>query len=276
MDKESPEACCRSGGLEGIMKLYLKYFSIVLKSQMQYKVSFAMTALSQFLTSFSVFLGVYFLFSRFHSVGGFAYTEVLLCFSSVLASFSLAECFFRGFDTFSGIISNGEFDRIMVRPRNEILQVISSRIELTRIGRFLQALIMFIYAIPASGVVWTANKIFTLIFMILGGVVVFTGLFIVYAGICFFTLEGLEFMNIFTDGGREFGTYPYSIYGKGVLKFVTYVIPLALFQYYPFLYLTGRSDRLLYMFLPLISMLFIIPCLIFWRFGVRHYKSTGS
>ncbi len=89
-------------------------------------------------------------------------------------------------------------------------------------------------------------------------------------------MEGLEFMNIFTDGGREFGTYPYSIYGKGVLKFVTYVIPLALFQYYPFLYLTGRSDRLLYMFLPLISMLFIIPCLIFWRFGVRHYKSTGS
>ena len=258
------------------MKLYFKYFSVILKSQMQYKFSFAMTSLSQFLTSFTVFLSVYFMFSRFNSVGGFSYSEVLISFASVLASFSLAECFFRGFDTFSSVISNGEFDRIMVRPRNEVLQVLSSRIELTRIGRFMQAVIMLIYAIPNCGVIWTADKIITLLFMILGGVVVFTGLFIVYASICFFTLEGLEFMNIFTDGGREFGTYPYSIYGKGIQKFVTYVIPLALFQYYPFLYLMGRSEKLLYMFLPLISMLFIIPCLLLWRFGIRHYKSTGS
>lgn len=32
------------------------------------------------------------------------------------------------------------------------------------------------------------------------------GLFIVYAALCFFTTEGLEVMNIFTDGGREIRT----------------------------------------------------------------------
>jgi ABC-2 type transport system permease protein len=30
------------------------------------------------------------------------------------------------------------------------------------------------------------------------------------------------------------------------------------------------------MFLPLAGLLFVIPCRLFWRFGVRHYKSTGS
>ena len=48
-------------------------------------------------------------------------------------------------------------------------------------------------------------------------------------------------MNVLTDGGREFGTYPYSIYGDGILKFLTYVIPLALFQYYPLLYLLDKK-----------------------------------
>ena len=258
------------------MRLYLKFASIILKSQMQYKASFAMTAVGQFLTSFTAVLGVYFLFSRFHSVDGFTLPEVLLCAASVLTSFTLAECFVRGFDAFRGIISNGEFDRIMVRPRNEILQVLSSRIEFTRIGRLLQALLIFIYAIPASGVHWTADKILTLCFMLAGGVVVFSGLFIIYASICFFTIEGLEFMNIFTDGGREFGKFPFSIYGDGILKFFTYIVPLALFQYYPLLYILGKSDKVLYMFLPLISMLFLIPCLLLWRIGVRHYKSTGS
>jgi ABC-2 type transport system permease protein len=258
------------------MRLYLKYASIILRSQMQYRASFVMTTIGQFLTAFTTFLGMYFMFSRFNSVNGFSFSEVLLCYAVILTAFSLAECFVRGFDAFSGIISNGEFDRIMVRPRNEILQVLASRIEFSRIGRLLQAIGIFIYAIPTSGVIWTSDKIITVILMIIGGFLVFSGLFIIYASICFFTIEGLEFMNIFTDGGREFGKYPLSIYGEGVLKFFTYIVPLALFQYYPFLYLIGRTNNTVYMLLPMVGILFLIPCLMFWRVGIRHYKSTGS
>jgi len=112
--------------------------------------------------------------------------------------------------------------------------------------------------------------------MILGGTVIFGCLFIIYASICFFTLEGLEFMNILTDGAREYGKYPLDVYGKGVLRFCTFIVPYALFQYYPFLFLTGRSDQELYMLLPIVGCLFLIPCYLLWRLGVRHYKSTGS
>ena len=258
------------------MKLYLKYASIILRGQMQYKVSFVLTAIGQFLVSFTGFLGVYYMFNRFNSVEGFTFSQILLCFGVLLASFSLAECFVRGFDTFRGIISNGEFDRIMVRPRNEILQVLSARIDFSRIGRFLVSVGLLAYAIVNNGVTWTPDRILTLIFMIIGGFFVYAGLFVVYASICFFTIEGLEFMNIFTDGTREAGKYPLSIYGEGILKFLTYVVPIALFQYYPFLYLIGQSQNKLYIFLPLISALYIFPCLLFWKFGVKHYKSTGS
>lgn len=258
------------------MKLYLRYFSIHLKSQMQYKASFFMTAAGQFLTAFSAFLSIYFLMSRFHSVEGFTLSEVLLCYSVILMAFSLAEWLVRGFDGFSKIISNGEFDRIMVRPRNVMLQVLGSRIEFSKIGRLAQAAVVFAYAIPKSGVHWTADRIFVLVMMIVSGIAVFSGLFIIYAALCFFSTEGLEFMNIFTDGGREFGGYPFSVYGKGILRFFTYAVPLALVQYYPLIYILGRSDRILYMLTPLISFLFLIPCYILWRIGIRHYKSTGS
>jgi ABC-2 type transport system permease protein len=193
-------------------------------------------------------------------------------------AFALAECFGRGFDSFSGIISNGEFDRIMVRPRNEVLQVVGSRIELTRIGRLLQALIIFIYVFRTSSIVWSTDKIITLILMLIGGVCLFFGLFMIYASICFFTLEGLEFMNIFTDGGRELAQYPLDIYKKWVVKFFTFVVPLAFVNYYPFLYIIGKNNGYgtLYMFSPIFSVLFLVPSYLLWRFGVRHYKSTGS
>lgn len=258
------------------MRLYLKYLSIQIKSQMQYKTSFWLTIIGQFLTSFSVFLSIYFMMAQFNEVEDFSFSEVLLCFATVLMAFSLAECFARGFDTFPSMISNGEFDRIMVRPRNVIFQILASKVEFSRMGRLVQAVIVFAYAIPSSGVTWTADKIITLILMILSGVAVFSGLFVIYASLCFFTTEGLEFMNIFTDGGREFGSYPLSIYGEGILKFFTYVIPLALFQYYPFLYLTGRSDNVLFMLLPIGGFAFLIPSYMIWKIGLKHYKSTGS
>lgn len=260
------------------MKLYIKYLSIHLRSAMQYKTSFILTTIGQVLTTLFSFFSMYFLFDRFGTIKNYTFNEVLLCFSTIYMSFALAECFGRGFDRFSGMISNGEFDRIMVRPQNEILQIIGSKIELTKVGRFAQALIVFVYAVMTCGVHWNLEKIFTLTLMIAGGVCLFFCLFMIYASICFFTLEGLEFMNIFTDGGRELAQYPLDIYKEWVLKFFTFIVPLAFVNYYPFLFLIDKyqGHKVFYMLSPIISFLFIIPSYILWRFGVRHYKSTGS
>lgn len=258
------------------MKLYFTFFSMHLKCAMQYKVSFLLTTLGQFLVSFNVFLGILFLFERFSEVRGYSFSEVLLCYSTVLMSYSLAEMFMRGFDMFAGTIAKGEFDRILLRPKSAIWQVVAGKIEFTRFGRILQAIVMFIYGIGASQIQWNIPRIVTLMFMVAGGTVIFGCLFLIYAAICFFTLEGLEFMNILTDGAREFGRYPLDIYGKGVLRFCTFLVPYTLFQYYPFLYLTGRSENPYFMLLPILGCTFLIPSLLFWRLGVKHYKSTGS
>jgi len=258
------------------MKLYWKFLTIHLKSAMQYKASFFLTAMGLFMFSFTTLLGIWFMFSRFSQVEGFSLPEVLLCYAAVLASYSVAECFGRGFDVFPRLIGNGEFDRILVRPRGTVFQVLSARADFARGGKLVQALLVFIYAIPNSGVLWTGDKMLTLALMVLCGTVVFFCLFLIYAGLSFFTVEGLEFMNIFTCGGQDFGRYPFSVYGKEVLRFFTFVIPLALFQYYPLLFLLGRETSALYALSPLCSLLFVLPAYGLWRFGIRHYVSTGS
>lgn len=191
------KAAAECGGFH----LYKQYFLIQLKSAMQYKTSFFLTCIGQFLVSFNVFIGIYFMFQRFHTVKGYSYNEVLLCFGITLMEFGLAEAFARGFDSFASIIGNGVFDRIMVRPRSLILQVLGQRIEFTRIGRMLQAVIMFAYGLAAGRVDWSLSKVLVVLFMLAGGTALFSGIFLIYAAICFFTLEGLEFMNILTDGG---------------------------------------------------------------------------
>lgn len=256
--------------------LYRHYVSIVVRGMMQYKASFLLNSLGQFLVSFSGFLGIYFMFRRFHQVRGYSYSEVLLCYAIVLMEFSLAEMWARGFDTFSGLVRSGEFDRVLVRPQGEILQVLGSRFELTRLGRMSQAVVMLVYAFCTAEIHWTVGRVCTFLFMLVGGTAVFSGLFLIYAALCFFTLEGLEFMNVLTDGAREYGKYPLDVYGKRVLQFATVLVPYALIQYYPLQYILGRTANPIYIFLPLAAVLFLLPCYGLWRYGVRHYKSSGS
>lgn len=260
----------------GPLRLYWHYISIIVRSSMQYKVSFCMFVVGQFLVSFNVFLGVYFMFQRFHTVKGFTYQEVVLCFSIVLLEFSLAEMYARGFDRFPSMVRQGDFDRILLRPRGAVLQVLGSRFELTRIGRMLQSVIMFLYAVGSGEIQWTADKVITVVLMLAGGSALFTAMFMIGAAFSFFTTEGLEFMNVFTDGAREYGKYPFSVYGKRFLWITTFLIPYGLVQYYPLLYLLGRTANPISIFLPLLAALFLIPAYLFWRVGVRHYKSTGS
>ncbi len=258
------------------MRLYMKYMLMHLKRQMQYPLSFWLMVLGQFLMSFAMLLGIWAMFRRFPQVEGFSFEQVLLCFAVVSMAFALAEIFGRGFDLFPRMISNGEFDRALVRPRGLVYQVLAQQMEWNRLGRLLQALLVLLYALPTSGIHWTGDKVVLLLLMIGCGALIFFCLFVIYAALSFFTLEGLEFMNIFTDGGREFGRYPFSIYGRQALRFFTYIVPLALFQSYPLLYLLGRETGLFYRLAPLLGLLIALPARWLWHLGLKHYKSTGS
>ncbi|MDR0636441.1 MAG: ABC-2 family transporter protein [Treponema sp.] len=256
--------------------LYLQYIVMHLRSLMQYRISTLLMTLGQFFVAFFSFLSISLLFERFGTIDGWTFSEVCLCFAVTNMAFAISECFARGFDMFSGLVIRGDFDRILLRPRSTLLQVLGAGFEISRIGKLLQSIIVLVIAIPLMTVDWTGTKIITLIFMISSGVAVFTGVFILGATMCFFTLEGLEFINIFTDGGRELAAYPLPVYGKWIQRFFTFIIPYGCINYLPLLYITGRAESMLYMFIPLLGILFLAPCALIWRLGVRHYTSSGS
>ena len=257
------------------MKLYFKFLSIHFRSAMTYRASFFLSCLGHLLITTNVFLSVVFLMDRFNSVGGYTLPQLSLCYSVILAATSLAECFGRGFDAFTRILAQAQFDRIMVRPRPLFFQVLCQDMKPTMLARVLQAAVMLIWAIPSGAVVWTPWKALTLALMILCGSALFFGLALVNAGICFFTLEHVEALNIFVDGPREYGKYPFGVYGKPVLMVLTFLVPLALVQHWPLQYLLDRGPAW-YGLLPVVSLVFLIPCFLLWRLGVRHYCSTGS
>lgn len=260
------------------MKLYFRYISILFKSQMEYRTSFILLSIGQFFVPFLTFVGIFLLFQRFNSIAGWSLYEIALCYSVIHMSFSISECLVRGFDSFSSLVVNGDFDRILVRPRSTVIQVLGSKFEFTRIGRLSQSIIVLVIALSNLNVSWNAFKILTLLLMVMSGITIFAGIYILGATLCFWTVEGIEVINIFTDGGREMAQYPLSIYKEWIRKFFTFVIPFGTVNYLPLMFILDKTtgNSVLYMLTPLLGMLFIIPALLLWHLGVRHYKSTGS
>lgn len=257
------------------MKLYWKFVAMHLKSEMAYPASFFLSCAGRLLYTVSSLLGIGVMMWRFGAIGDYTAGEVLLGFGVVMTAFNLAECFARGFDAFGRIVRQGAFDRLLVRPRGLVFQVICQDLRAASLPNILLGLLVTLYGAKTGGFVWTFPKGMVLLSMILCGSLLFFGTFLVYASLCFFTMEGLEVMNIFTDGLRTYGKYPFDIYGKGILFFTTAIMPVAMVQYWPLRYLMGKGSTA-FAFFPLLSLWFLIPCFHVWRLGVRHYGSSGS
>ena len=258
------------------LKLYVKYASVCTQSVMQYKLSFILMVIGRFIIAFGEFAAIKFLFSGLTQIKGYTYGDVLLCFSIVQMSFTFAELFGNGFKAFSGMVKRGEFDRMMLRPCSLILQVMGTRFEVGRIGPLLTAFATLALGIRHSQTAWNIMTVWTMAAMIAGGTLLFIGLFMLGAGFCFFSIEDTSLLNVLTYGAKSHGRYPIDIYGKGILRFCTYVIPYTLIQYYPLQFLLGKKHTWYLAFCPLGIIAFLLICYFAWRFGVRHYKSCGS
>ena len=260
------------------MKLYLNYIKVQIKTAMEYKFNTFLMAIASALSSFAAVFGVYLLFGKYTSVGGYGFNEVLITFSMVLTVFSISEMVFRGFDQFDKLVRHGELDRLLIRPRSIFMQVLGIKIEFSKIGRIVLGITLLIYALINSTIEWNYLKIIVVILMIFSGVVIYLSIYLLSSSFTIFTIEGAEVINIFTNGGREVCTYPLDIYKKFFKMFFTFVIPLACFNYIPlkFLLEEAGSVSIFYALFPLASILFFIPSILIFNWSMKHYKSTGS
>lgn len=257
------------------MKLYLKFFKMHLNSQLQYRASFILSFISQFIVFFGYYFTILCLFDNFSNIKGFTLYEVLLTFSIIQFGFAFCETFFRGMDVFDELIISGNFDKLLLRPRNIMFQVFTEEMSLVRIARLLQALIILIIALVKINIDWDIYKIITVIFMLISSILIFLGIFILAASYCFLTVKGLEVRNVFTDGGKHMAQYPIGIFKKGFKFIFTFIIPYGFVNYYPLLYILGKNNNKLFMFSPLITVLYLIPCIIVFYKGIKKYSSTG-
>ena len=263
------------------IKLYLKYISISIRSQMAYKASFIMMSFGHFFITVIEFLGIAALFQRFGTIQGWNLYEVALFYGVINVAFALTEAFGRGYDVFARLILTGDFDRMLLRPRSFFLQIIGSDIQLMRIGRLSQGLFVLVWALIKLEVVFSMTDVILMLVAIFGSAGLFMGLFIIQATLSFWSIQGLEIINSFTYGGVQTAQYPMSIYKKWFQKIFIFIIPIGSTAFFPLLVVLDKWEGYIHNpwlagLAPLLGIIFFVATLILFRVGVKYYKSTGS
>ena len=266
----------------GTLALYGRLIGVSMRAQMQYRVSFVLLTLGQFLTSTAELAGIWALFQRFGALTPWTLPQVALFFGVVNTAFAVTDAAARGFDLFgTQFVKTGNFDRLLLRPRSTLLQLAGHDFPLMRLGRLLQGALVLGWAMLHVDVDWAATQLLLLSVAIVATAVFFYGLVICTAVLSFWTTESLEIMNTLTYGGVETAQYPIAIYHEYFRRFFTYVVPLACVAYFPLVAVLGIDDplgtsRTFQMLAPLAGVAFFVLTLLLWRIGVRHYTSTGS
>ena len=113
------------------------------------------------------------------------------------------------------------------------------------------------------------------------GSIIFGAIFVLGAAFQFISIDSAELANSFTYGGQTLTQYPLTIFGKEIVRAVTFVVPLAFVNYYPVLFVLGKPAPLglpswIGLLSPVVAVAMVALASLAWRGGLRRYRSTGS
>jgi ABC-2 type transport system permease protein len=252
-----------------------------IRSQLQYRLSFALDAFGSFWISFIDFIVILVIFRNVPRLAEWSVHQIAFLYALSSITFAVTDMLIGQLDQFPQKIRDGTFDIVLVRPRGTLFQVIASDFALRRIARVLQGAIVLVYALSTLSVQWTVLRVVVLLVSLPSAVVIFSSIWVVGACIAFWTTDGGEFTNAFTYGGTSMAQYPFDIYSTWLRRLLGFVIPLAFVCYFPALYVLGKTDplglpRFLEFCSPAVAAASAIVAGLAWRVAVRHYRSAGG
>jgi ABC-2 type transport system permease protein len=252
-----------------------------IRSQYQYRASFALDMAGNFLISFIDFLAVLVIFHNVRRLGAWDVHEVAFLYAMSSISFALTDLLVGHFDQFPQKIRDGNFDILLVRPRGTLFQLIGSDFQMRRLGKAIQGALILAYVIGSLDIHWDAGRVAMLVLMIPAAIVIFGSVWTIGSCLAFWTTDGGEFTNAFTYGGNFLAQYPIDIFSSWLRRFLAYIVPLAFVCYFPSLYILDKRDplglpRWLEFSSPVVAIGAACVAGLAWRSAVRHYRSAGG
>jgi ABC-2 type transport system permease protein len=265
----------------GALGIYRRLVGAQVRGQASYRTSFALDLVGNAIVPLLDLLTVVAMFRVTRSLGGFRAVEVLVMFGLSATAFGLADLAVGNIEKLRLYVRMGLLDAVLLRPLGVLGQLLAMEFGLRRITKVGISVGVLAVALSRSGVDWTPERVALLVVSPVAGAVFFAAVYVAGATVAFYWIESGEFANGFTYGGRDFTSYPITVYNGFFRRLFAYSLGFGFVAYYPALAILGRADPLglpswTAWTTPAVALTAAGIAALVWRRGIRHYRSTGS
>lgn len=220
--------------------LYFYYCKTSMKAWFQYRVDAFLRIFAVMARESTAVIIMYITFLSFKNIGGWTINELLFLFSFMFLTYGIFIIFFTGLRDFQYMVIQGDLDKLLIRPRGVLFQLLASNSDwFAALGHGLLGIVVFIYSSSKISIEWTMQKIILACSCVCSGVLIQGALFLMFASLSFFIVKTDNLRNVLYWNIKSFMGYPISIYPKLIQYFVVYIIPLAFVNYFPSQLLMG-------------------------------------
>lgn len=232
------------------------------------KVSFLTNILFMILNDATFLVQWFILFSIKNNVVGYEFKQVLLFWGIAAGTFGVSRFFFYKAFSLCDLINEGKLDSYLVQPKNVLISVITSDVDVSALGDILYSyIILGIYGITIE------NFILYTFFIICGGITI-SNISIILSSLSFWFDKSDAIMDTINSLMTTFSTYPDGIF-KGLAKIILYtIIPVGLVNYLPVRILIN-FDFKLFLIIIGVTILFIILSFGLFYKGLKRYSSSN-
>lgn len=257
------------------MQLYFRLLGAGLRSRLQYKFDFLVTTILYGLITAIDFLTVAAILFKYKQVGGWNVYEVALLSGLASSSNGLFRVFGSEVTLFERYLVTGEFDNLLTRPWPTLAMLLSRNFDIGRIGAFLQGLVLMVVGLRGVGAPWW---LWAYCFVVpLAGCLVIGSLYLAVATAGFWITRIDELQNFAVNAPMAAAMYPQEIFPRALRWLFLSLLPIAAIGYVPLQSALGKGGSPLGLLVPfLAAALSVTVTLRLWRWGERHYQSSGS
>lgn len=265
----------------GELRAYAALAGAQARSAFSYRASFLIEMAVNVGATFLDVLSVLVLFRVTDRIGGFDLSEALLMTSLTSAGFALADFAVGNVDRLKTYVRAGTLDAVLVRPLGTLPQLLLMDLPIRKVLRVVFGVTVLSVALGMNDIDWTPARVLLITLAPLSCAVFMSSIFVISASLAFWWVESGEIGSAFTYGGRDFASYPITVYGPAFRGLFAYGLGFAFVAYQPALALLGRPDPLglpawAGFASPLVAIGAAGIAAVVWRIGIRQYRSTGS
>lgn len=258
------------------VSMFFQYMSQYIKTRLQYRTDLFVEFFSDLLSQAINLIFILVVFGHTDLLSGWSRDEIIFIYGFFLVPFAVFSAFFNIWDFNERYIVKGELDRILTRPIHSLFQIILERLELESLLGGITGIAVMLYAGSRLGLTIEWYEPFLFIVFVIGGALVYGGIFIMLASISFWADARTSLMPMMYNISN-YGRYPVNIYNKLIRFVLTWILPFAFAGVYPAAYFLEKDEWYWYSFLtPLIGILFFVLSVLLWNQGVKKYRGAGN